>query len=149
MRQDCDRCGYHRILLCGETRRKHHLVHRLVALAFLGVPDFDGAVCNHIDGVKTNNVPSNLEWTTSKGNSAHAVAIGLYPSGARHGSRTKRDARPRGEGHANAKLTDAGVRDIRARHAAGTTASALAREYGVSIPVVAGIVHRTGWQHVV
>ena len=147
MRQETERHGYRRVMLRSSATRRHHLVHRLVALAFFG-PASDGAVCNHMDGVKSNNIPSNLEWTTSKGNAAHAVATGLYPSGERHGSRTKREARPRGSAHAHSKLTEASVRDIRARHAGGASASALAREYGVSIPVVAGVIHRTGWKHV-
>jgi hypothetical protein len=54
----------------------------------------------------------------------------------------------RGERHPHAKLTDAQVRDLRARWTAGATQAALAREYGLRVPQIANIVHRRSWKHV-
>ena len=51
-------------------------VHRLVALAFCEGQQ-DGYQVNHIDGDKTNNAASNLEWCSAKQNALHAFKLGL------------------------------------------------------------------------
>lgn len=51
----------------------HNLsVHRLVATAFLGKPE-PGQVINHINEIRTDNRPENLEWVTQKQNLLHSV----------------------------------------------------------------------------
>lgn len=50
------------------------LVHRLVALAFIGdSPDEERVFINHKDGFPWNNHYSNLEWVTSSENILHAI----------------------------------------------------------------------------
>lgn len=53
--------GYLYIVLCKQGKRKQHLVHRLVASAFLPNPNNLPEI-NHRDECKTNNNCSNLEW---------------------------------------------------------------------------------------
>lgn len=60
--------GYYRTKLYG----RELMVHRLVALAFLGPPaDLSQTQVNHKDLDKSNNAVSNLEWATPAENRAH------------------------------------------------------------------------------
>lgn len=54
----------------------------------------------------------------------------------------------RGERHSQAKLTEAQVREIRSRVAAGEVQRRLAAEYGVNVATVCNIVNRKIWAHV-
>lgn len=67
-------------------------IHRLVAEVFLDPPEdylkdwaegtfYKKIYINHIDGDKTNNSKSNLEWCTALENYRHAVNNGLYVEG--------------------------------------------------------------------
>lgn len=66
--------GYASVSLSGVN----HLVHRLVAEAFIPNPGNKPQV-NHKDGNRRNNCVSNLEWVTAKENVDHAFSIGLIP----------------------------------------------------------------------
>lgn len=47
-------------------------LHRLIGMTFIPCKDFSAFQINHIDGVKTNNSISNLEWVTQADNLKHA-----------------------------------------------------------------------------
>lgn len=58
------KCGYHQIVLCKDGVRKKHLIHRLVANAFIENPD-KLPIINHKDENKLNNRVDNLEWCSA------------------------------------------------------------------------------------
>lgn len=60
--------------------QKSYPLHRVVASTFIPNPENKPQV-NHIDGNKTNNAVSNLEWVTNQENVQHAVKLGLRGSG--------------------------------------------------------------------
>lgn len=68
--------NYYHVTLFKKGKRFMKLIHRLVATAFIPNPNNKPQV-NHIDGVKTNNNLSNLEWVTNGENQKHAFRIGL------------------------------------------------------------------------
>lgn len=72
--------GYTIFALRNKEVKKIYRLHALLALHFLPVPahlkDVKKQV-NHIDGNKSNNSLSNLEWVTPKENIQHAIRTGL------------------------------------------------------------------------
>lgn len=68
--------GYLRVGLFKNYKRENALVHRLVAKTFIK-NELNKKQVNHIDGNKSNNVVTNLEWVTPSENLIHAYKIGL------------------------------------------------------------------------
>lgn len=78
--------GYYQVNLYAKGKMKCKLVHRLVALAFIG-EEPPGHQVNHKDGRRQNNKITNLEFVTPAQNVAHAKARGKY---SKNGGRRQR-----------------------------------------------------------
>lgn len=130
-----DKGGYLIVQLHKNKEVKTLKVHRLVAFSFIP-NEYDKPHVNHIDGDKTNNVASNLEWCTHKENFKHAVENGL---------------RPMGEDHGRHKLTWNEVNEIRRTYIQGSSVfggNALSRKFGVTPRVILLIVKGELWKQV-
>lgn len=125
--------GYLGVCLSDSGQVRTWLVHRIVALTFLGTPPTPRHEVAHDDGDKHNNAASNLAWRTRAENEADKI---------RHG-RTNR-----GERNANAKLTTAEV--IAIRQSAGAMKQVdLAQRFSVDASVISKIVNGKAWSNVV
>ena len=125
LKQSTNGAGYRTFTtkIGGRNGSDHHFsVHRLVTEAFIPNPEGKPFV-NHIDGCKTNNVVSNLEWVTAKENSAHAWSTGLR----------------------NRKLTAEQVREIRASN---LSQRKLGEIYGLSHVNIGRIKRRESYKDV-
>lgn len=61
-------------------------VHKLVAKQFIPNNDTNKTQINHIDGNKTNNAVTNLEWVTGSENMMHSVNVLGNCIGAKNGN---------------------------------------------------------------
>lgn len=105
------------------------LVHDLVARSFVG-PRPDGHHINHVDGVKTHNHFSNLQYVTRSQNIRHAIDIGLIKVG---------------EDHYAAKLSAFNAMSIRFAQGIGSSAQ-VAKIFGVSPSTVTAIWRGEIWK---
>jgi hypothetical protein len=115
-----------------------HLVHRLVCLAFHGLPTSKGRDrVGHWDDDPNNNRSQNLRWVTHAENLEDHVR-----NGGRLGAETARNP---GSNNPNAKLTEADVVEIRKDPRSN---SEVAVSYGVTRSTVWYIRSRKAWAHV-
>lgn len=69
-------CGYEEVRLSKQGKTLTTFTHILSARAFIPNPLHKTEI-NHINGIKTDNRVSNLEWATRSENMQHAYKIGL------------------------------------------------------------------------
>ncbi len=127
--------GYPRVALYvkGDAVGKQIYVSRLVLLAFKG-PCPPGMECRHLNGVRTDSRPGNLEWGTSKQNNMDRNTHGTMPIGERH---------------PHSKFTESDVREIRDLYEKdGLTQKEIAKRFGVTTGATYSITKRLTWRHV-
>lgn len=123
--------GYKAVVLYNRSYRKDELVHRLLAKTYF---EGEGQQVNHIDGCKTNNHISNLEWVTARENVAHAINTGLRVNF--------------GENSPHAVLTEDLVFSIRTMRSNGSSYTEISSKLNVNISTVADVVKRRTWRHI-
>lgn len=120
--------GYDVIAVHLDGKRKKLLVHRLVGRAFV-TGYADGLTINHINGVKTDNRASNLEWVTLSVNTKKQWESGLVSGTPR-------------------KLTSGQVRIIREALGLGLSAYKISILCNVDPTLVYGIRSGKRWSSV-
>lgn len=77
--------GYVRVGLSRNNKNQKIMAHRIVAIAFLGLPIKTKDV-NHKNGIKNDNRVVNLEWCTRQENILHAIKneFKTYKTGKEH-----------------------------------------------------------------
>jgi len=122
--------GYLVVDLVKNGKRKKHLVHRLVCIAFLENKKNKPQV-NHKNGIKSDNRLCNLEWNTRSENQKHAIKTGL-----RHG--------PSGEKNGQCKLSEKEVMSI---FRSDKEYKTIANTFKISLSTVYDIKSQRSWGH--
>lgn len=93
-----DKDGYYRYSFKTEDKYVSRAIHRIEKMVFDYNPDHQSLQVNHKDGDPGNNYLPNLEWTTPKENTDHAMIYGLH--------------KMNGSNNPNSKLTEQQVHEI-------------------------------------
>lgn len=125
--------GYYFVGLSKDCIEKNIDVHRIVAKAFIGIPEKNLQV-NHKDCNKLNNKISNLEYLTPKENTNHSIRNGLSPFGSNH---------------KNSKINEKDVIKIREIYSRGDiTQQRISEKFGLSRSSIGNILKNKTWKHV-
>lgn len=123
--------GYMRVYL----KDQKCLVHRLVMCSFVGHSDLE---VNHKNADRTDNRLANLEYMTLRDNRRYPYdVLGKEQKGG-----------TKGEGAANAKLTESDVICIRSRYKSGETVDVLHEEYNIARSTCIRVINGKAWKHV-
>jgi len=127
------RTGYVRVSLrARDGKLLREQLHRLIGREFLG-PHRKGAQINHLDGDKTNNHVTNLEWTTPQENVKHAWRVGLCKPHKSHF-------------HGMSKLRKSDIKVIRSADARGVSHLKIAEVFNVTGANISTIARNITWK---
>lgn len=129
-KQRLNKFGYLTVYLSINKKYRHFFVHRLVCENFVGPRPSEKHFVNHINGIKTDNRASNLEWVTVSENLKHAFRLGLMCQ--------------KGENHATLKLNNKKVLEI---FNSSESVEYLANKYKVSAGTIRSIKNGISWSH--
>ena len=129
--------GYKYVMLQHRKHGKHMLIHRLVALAFLGKPPTQKHECNHINGIKLDNHFQNLEWVTHAQNGQHSYRMGM----------TKKPTTRHGEEVFGCSISTEIAQAILDAPQGYGTGKKLAEKFNTTKYVVSFIRRRRTWKH--
>lgn len=118
--------GYQQVSLCKGGKKKHCLVHRLVAIAFHPNPENKCEV-DHKNSMRDDNRASNLEWVAVWERRLRGYSLDDIRS---------------------SKLTKDDIREIRHLHETGSTLKKMASRFGLSEGNVSRIVNYEIWMYI-
>lgn len=122
--------GYKTLNICLPNGKVRSIgVHQLVANAFHGTCPDDLQVL-HINGVPSDNVPSNLRYGTYQENADDRMRHGTYLGGSNHHG---------------AKLTGGQAAEIRTKRRLGFKVKELVKEFGVSTSTIESIIYKKSY----
>ena len=125
--------GYFLVSLCKDSSIQDGSIHRLVGKAF--IPNPKNLPCiNHKDGNRLNNYAKNLEWSTHKENTAHAITMGLIHH-------------YKGSDSNFAKLTEQQVYEIIGMLSCGVKQRSIAKLFNLSEACISNIKRGRTWAH--
>lgn len=132
--------GYKQVCvsLGSRSNKKLFKIHRCVAESFIDNSE-NKPFINHKDGNKINNKVDNLEWTTPKENTEHAIRTGLMEI-------------KRGSSNQLAKLTDEQVKYIRENYIPRDKefgCNALCKRFNIGRTTFSEVVHYKTYTNVV
>ncbi len=136
------------------VRRRTHMLHRLVAQAYIPQPQGKDYV-NHIDGNKLNNRVDNLEWCTIAENNQHARETGLHQASKGYKLKYKSDETKKialSNLKDKSKLTPEQVRYVRSVYIPRSkdfSSTALAAKFGTSVAAMNKIVKGQTYRDIV
>ncbi|AUR92124.1 HNH nuclease [Vibrio phage 1.170.O._10N.261.52.C3] len=133
LKQQLTKKGYKRVSVTIDKTKYTLFIHRMVATVFIPNPENKPEV-NHIDGDKTNNHVSNLEWMTTKENINHANTV--LGKGV-------------GETHSQATLTEIQVREVCEYIEQGYRTVDVQRITGIGLEKIKSIKKKAVWKNVV